>query len=244
MDTIGEGKKGASPQVEDGHIKIANEIGEVLAKTNLSAYETRILWVIWRKTYGWHKKADQISVTQFQRLTGLHRRHVQRTIKRLMERNIIASTGYSRITTYQFQKDYTKWKDIASKGYPAPKEAIDRSLKRRPQKHLTKALNYGRSQKETDPRVKEVLNYWGEAFQKETGQPYVFTFGKESKLIKNILQVHSIENLKEITKTFFKDEQCKRRGLTIGILHQEVNRLLSLKVIDPLEQAKREMGWK
>ena len=129
---------GASPQAEDGHIDIANETAEVLAKTNLSEYENRILWVIWRKTYGWHKKQDQISFTQFQKATGLHRRHVQRTLKRLMERNIVASQGYSRIITYQFQKDYTKWKDVASKGYSYPRKATDRSLSRLTQKKITK----------------------------------------------------------------------------------------------------------
>ena len=42
----------ANPQSENGHIDIANEIGEALSRINFSAYESRILWVIWRKTYG------------------------------------------------------------------------------------------------------------------------------------------------------------------------------------------------
>jgi hypothetical protein len=100
--------------------------------------------------------------------------------------------------------------------------------------------NIGRSKKQSDPRVKEFLNYWGETFQRETGQPYVFSFGKDGNLIKNLLAVHDLSTLQDLTKTFFKDEQCKRRGLTIGIFYQEINRLLSLKVMNPLEQAKRE----
>jgi len=241
VDAIGKEPKGASPQTEDGYTIIANETAEALAKTNFSAYEVRILWVIWRKTYGWHKKEDQISVTQFQKATGLHRRHVQRTLKRLMGRNIIASKGYNRITSYHFQKDYTKWKDIASKGYPAPKEATDRSLKRLTQKHLTKALSNGRSKKQTDPRVKEFFTYWEESFQGKTGQPYVFIHAKEGKLIKDLLKVHPLETLQNMTIAFFRDEQCKRRGLTIGIFFQEINRLIGLKAIDPLEQARREL---
>lgn len=102
----------------------------------------------------------------------------------------------------------------------------------------------GRSKKETDPRVKEFLNYWGESFQKETGQPYTFSFGKEGKLIKDLLHVHSIETLQDMTKVFFRDEQCKRRGFTIGIFYQEINRLIGLKGMNPLEQAKREMRSK
>ena len=258
MDTINE-QRVASPQVEDGHIRIAGEIGEALAKINLSAYESRILWVIWRKTYGWHKKMDMISVTQFEKATGLKRRHVQRTLSELIKRNIITRIGYSRIITYGFQKDYTKWRDVTKRGYDAgksrvsgegkkqkgervyPKGVIDRNLKGLTQKHYTKALNNGRSKKETDPQVKEFLNYWGETFLQETGQSYVFTYGKEGKLIKDLLKVHSFEALQNLTSQFFRDEQCKRRGLTIGIFRQEVNRLLSLKGLDPLEQARREL---
>jgi uncharacterized protein YdaU (DUF1376 family) len=93
----------------------------------------------------------------------------------------------------------------------------------------SKKNNIGRSQKQTDPRVKEFFNYWTEIFQKETGQPYVFSYGKEGKLIKDLLQVHLIETLQESMRAFFQDEQCKRRGLTIGIFYQEINRLVSLK---------------
>ncbi len=244
MNTIVDGNKGASPQAENGHVDIANEIAEAMAKVNLSAYESRVLWVIWRKTYGWHKKTDQISFTQFQKATGLHRRNVQRTLNELIKRNIVVRKDYSRIITYQFQKDYTKWKDVVKRDYMASKGTTDRSLKGLTQKKLTKEINNGRSKKQTDPRVKEFFNYWEEIFQKKTGQPYVFSFGKDGDLIKNLLSVHDLPTLQDVAKTFFKDEQCKRRGLTIGIFFQEINRLLSQKVMNPLEQTKRELGWK
>ena len=101
--------------------------------------------------------------------------------------------------------------------------------------------NIGRSKKQTDPRVKDFFEYWGKTFQEKIGQPYVFSFGKEGNLVKNLLQVHSLETLQEMTRVFFRDEQGKRRGLTIGVFFQEINRLLSLKAMDPLEQAKREL---
>ncbi len=103
--------------------------------------------------------------------------------------------------------------------------------------------NIGRSKKETDPRVNELLSYWREAFQKETGQPYHFVFVKDGKLVKDLLITHPIETLQEIIRAFFRDEQCKRRGLTIGIFSQEINRLIGLKAMNPLEQAKREKGF-
>jgi hypothetical protein len=98
----------------------------------------------------------------------------------------------------------------------------------------------GRS-KDADPRVKEFLNYWGETFTQKTGQPYTFSFAKEGNLVKQLLQVHPLETLQEMTNAFFRDEQSQRRGLTIGIFYQEINRLIGLKEMNPLEQAKREL---
>ena len=60
------------------------------------------------------------------------------------------------------------------------------------QKHTIKEVkevkNIGRSKKQTDPKVKEFFDYWGKIFLKETGQPYVFSFGKEGELVKRSSQ--------------------------------------------------------
>ena len=101
--------------------------------------------------------------------------------------------------------------------------------------------NTGRSKKQTDPRVKEFSDFWGETFQKETGQPYLFSFGKDGNLIKGLLAIHDLPILQDLAKRFFRDEQCRHRGLSIGIFYQEVNRLVGLKYTDPLEQARREL---
>jgi hypothetical protein len=46
----------ANPQAEHGHVDIANEIMEALAKISIPSEARRILDFILRKTYGWHKK--------------------------------------------------------------------------------------------------------------------------------------------------------------------------------------------
>ncbi len=99
---------------------------------------------------------------------------------------------------------------------------------------------YGRRKDPADPRVKDFLDFWGETFFQETEQPYVFSFAKEGKIVKHLLQVHPMETLSDVTRRFFRDEQAKRRGLTIGIFSQEINRLVGIIAMDPLEQAKRE----
>lgn len=98
----------ANPQKENGHTDIANEIVEALARTNLSKYESRYLWVLWRKTYGWHKRSDVISNSQFVKETGIKKQHIWRTEQRLITRNIVTKIGYK----LSFQKDYTAWKEL------------------------------------------------------------------------------------------------------------------------------------
>ena len=99
----------AKPQKENGHIDIANELAEALCRINLSAYEFRVLWAIWRRTYGWHKKYDRISYSQFEELTKLKRWHIARTLTRLRGRNLIVVIGNGQNLQYGFQKDYEKW---------------------------------------------------------------------------------------------------------------------------------------
>ena len=159
------------------------------------------------------------------------------TIKRTNRFIIITILNYEK---YQSKEDVNESTDVLTDVLTGDQQMINRSTQSK--KDKKDKNNIGRSQKkENDPRVKDFLNHWGETFQKETGQDYVFTFGKDGKLIKNLLSVHDLSTLQDLIKTFFKDEQCKRRGLTIGIFFQEINRLLSHKAMDPLEQAKREI---
>jgi len=101
----------ANPQIENGHLDLANELVEVLAKTQLSGYESRILWVVWRRTYCWHKKEERIKFDYFREATGLLDSNISKTIKRLIGRNILIKND----NKYSFQKDYQKWQVKLSK---------------------------------------------------------------------------------------------------------------------------------
>ena len=94
-----------------GFTPIASELIEALAKVNLSAYESRILWAIIRKTYGWHKDRDVISRSQFQVSTGLEGRNISHILSKLVRRNIVARVSSSpRVIAYYIQQDYTLWR--------------------------------------------------------------------------------------------------------------------------------------
>lgn len=106
----------ANPQIEDGHLAIANEIVEALMRINLSAYESRVLWFLFRKTYGWKKKTDWIALSQFSSCIGLDRRLIHRAIKELSSKKmIVIERDDSQRLKYGFQKDYDKWKPSSKK---------------------------------------------------------------------------------------------------------------------------------
>jgi len=96
----------ASPQKENGFTPLANEILERLVKTALLGAEFQVLLHILRKTYGFRKKDDWISLTQFQKGTGLSRPTVVKSLKTLVLRRIIIK---SINCDYSFNKDWETW---------------------------------------------------------------------------------------------------------------------------------------
>ncbi len=104
---------------------------EALAKIRIPGQARQVLDVILRKTYGWHKKEDHISLSQFEIATGLKRSNVCQSIKFLEKINIIyrgspqkhttqsPKTYYQNIQVYGFQKDFEKWMPVPKK-LPSP----------------------------------------------------------------------------------------------------------------------------
>lgn len=80
---------------KDKYIPIHNRVAEALAKINLSPYESRVLWVIFRKTYGYlaheggRKKKADIPYSEITEMTGLDRRLISRAISGLLEKSVI-----------------------------------------------------------------------------------------------------------------------------------------------------------
>lgn len=101
----------------DPFTPIHHDVLDALMKINLSPYETRILFAIWRKTYGFvdratgkQKKSDWISLSQFSLMTGLDRRLVNRALQGLKKKSVISRddkrTGFSK----EFMKSLTSIK--------------------------------------------------------------------------------------------------------------------------------------
>src|SRR5215510_11339119 len=102
----------ASPQLENGFTRIANEMLEAIPLMPLRPYQSGVFWTIFRKTYGWGKKEDWISGSQFSAaLGGVHRANAFRAIKGLVDKNMIAiNKDDPRKPKYSIQEDISKWR--------------------------------------------------------------------------------------------------------------------------------------
>jgi len=102
-------------QVENGYLMLANELWDALVKIRLSGEERQVFDFIIRKTWGYKKKEDIISLSQFGEATGgMKKPSVIRAIKNLLEKNMITKNGGS----YGINKDYDKWTPLAKKLMP------------------------------------------------------------------------------------------------------------------------------
>ncbi len=111
-----------TPQLEDGYTRIANQLLDDLAlKIHLSGNEWKVVLIVIRKTYGFNKKMDAISLTQFQKMIGLSRPSVVEAIKKLVGKNLLVINKEPYKNLYSLNKDSGLWltsKDIGtSRGF-------------------------------------------------------------------------------------------------------------------------------
>jgi phage replication O-like protein O len=155
----------ANPQKENGHTDIANEIMEAMARTHWSGYEIQIILFLLRKTYGWHKKEDWISLSSFEKATAIDHTSICRTIKKLINRKIIKKDKKKM----SFNKDYDEWEGVAksplAKSSMGGGEIVNKGVAKSP---LTKEIketiqkkadfSFLKDNKKTKPRRSSCLN--------------------------------------------------------------------------------------
>lgn len=108
----------ASPQLEDGYTRIANELVDALAGIRLAGQECQVVWSVIRLTYGFAKKCDRISHGTISKATGIPRAKVVVLVKGLVLKKVLCSTnnGTRCPSTIGINKDYSEWLPSPKKG--------------------------------------------------------------------------------------------------------------------------------
>lgn len=74
----------------DNYTKIPNDILEALPLYDFSPLEWAVIMYVIRKTFGWHKNVDTISVRKMAADTGHDLRGMQRAVTKLKEKNVLS----------------------------------------------------------------------------------------------------------------------------------------------------------
>lgn len=105
-----------SIQIDDGEFtRLHNTILEKLALARLTASEYRCLMFLFRMTYGWQKKEDKISLSQWAKGIGLDpdtdRGNVVRILRGLVSKGVILTktNGNNHPATWGFNKNFEQW---------------------------------------------------------------------------------------------------------------------------------------
>lgn len=99
--------------MNDKYTPVHNEVLEALYRVNLTGYEVRVLFCIWRRTYGFadgkggRLKVNTFSLDLLSELTGINHRNVCRSLNSLKEKKLIVRNGSVTGFSKEFMKGVT-----------------------------------------------------------------------------------------------------------------------------------------
>jgi len=101
----------ANPQLKNGHTRIANEILGEIMRLNLNGTQFRLVLAIWRYTYGFQRKTNEMSINFLAKVINASRTQTNRELATLIDRNIISvfGIGSKGARIMGFNKDYKEW---------------------------------------------------------------------------------------------------------------------------------------
>ena len=101
----------ADIQVENGYVRIANELFDAICNSGFTALEIKVVLSVVRYTYGYNRKEAEISlgtIAKFLKCKG--RSHVSEAVAHLIRANVIHSVGVNNQTRIlKINKDYDTW---------------------------------------------------------------------------------------------------------------------------------------
>ncbi len=184
----------------------------------MSNAETRVLLTVLRHTYGWNKKSDRISLSQFESETGMDRKSVCRAIKSLLNKKIVINEK-TDITSYSFNKNKESWVlgsgRTATSGNLASGRIATRGsgnlakkvvAKQPPTKDIITKDNIKTEREQSSPQALFIKSFSG-FYEKATGCPFNAD-RKHFVMVANLIKKHGLPEV--INKTTMLAEHCQR----------------------------------
>src|SRR5215813_9116496 len=208
----------------------------------LSPAQFKLIMAICRKTYGWHKRSDDISLSQLEAMTGMSRQTIidASTPLRGAGLIVIGRSGKRGVLNYSLNIDVDTESLVKqldqSRSLTSLKNTTSLVQKLDTQKKLTKENNSVRIKrsrsvpKDTDSRITELRDTWAALYLARDGATKYHFSGKDFKLFQSALKTFSLPHLKELMGRFFENADSwvkEKAGFTVGVFHSKLNSLAS-----------------
>ena len=215
----------ANPQKENGYTAIAHEILERLSFPGINGSEYRVLLVVLRKTYGYHKNKDRISLSQFQKNTLMNRSQTVKTINSLVcKRILVKEKG-----VYKFNKNWDEW--VVSKRIPSVQKDTRGSM----QKDTKTSMQLDTHKRYKDNNTKDTST------QERAGNEV----GKIIDLFKDVNPTHerlfANKTQRSAVERLLKKFGFEKMSNTVKALPTIINQKYAPKITTPLE-LERDFG--
>ena len=99
----------SNPQIEDGYTRIANELLDAIVAYSFTKRQYKLVFHIIRKTYGFGKKVDDMTVTQVSNHIGLDRSAASKALDELVTLNVVIKTNGRYGYLLGINKNYQEW---------------------------------------------------------------------------------------------------------------------------------------
>lgn len=222
----------ASPQIENGFTKIANEIMDALIRQqDLSGQELRVSLFILRKTWGFNKKEDYISLSQIGKAIQASKIRCSQIVNslQLMKILTVKENINGKTKKYMFNKDYEQWNTVNKKlnrlcfTNKTVKQNINHKIqyKRKRICDLEKSPLSPEKKKPKgngkDPRVKSLIDHFHSLCKEQLDQVPTIEGVKDGSAIKRTLTKNSEERIKNIFDWYIKSPKAQEHGLKISV---------------------------
>ncbi len=196
-------------QVENGnYTRIVNRVIEELVKAPLLGAEVSVCLFVIRKTYGFNKKEDEISLTQFEQALNRSRPTIVKALKNLQLVNILklVKKGDSKKQSnlWAFNKYYSSWKlvkppKLVKDRTSTSKEKLKQLVKTpKHTKDITKDIQKKEPVASKDaPLIVEVINSF-----KDVNPSYEKWFARppQRAAASRLVAVHGLEQVQRVIK--------------------------------------------
>lgn len=168
-----------------------------------------IFLVISRKTIGWHKECEIMSVELLKRMTNLSCGGLQSGIKELLDLNVIVRERNCINESYSYFINY----DISSYSISSGDiSRIDKDIKDTNTKN--KLIQKEKKLKQASSLLPDdYLIFWKTIYKEKLSRDYIENLVQENKALERIKQSYSLDQFKIAVKNLFNQEYFVERTL-------------------------------